>query len=202
MLYKNYIKRFFDIFLSIILLPIILFITLIVGAAIFLNDQGSVFYKANRRGKDGKVFKMFKFRSMKMNAKDIRNEDNTTFNSANDSRVTSVGRFLRKTSIDELAQVFNVLKGDMSWIGPRASIPRENYNYSDLTPEQQKKLEVRPGITGYTQSLYRNSITKEEKLKYDNYYVDNLSFILDIKIIFWTIKTVLFGKNIYRNSDK
>jgi len=198
-MYKKYIKRILDISVALIALPFVCIITILVAPFIFAEDQGKIFFKAIRRGKNGKIFKMYKLRSMKENALDLRNKDNSTFNSENDSRVTKIGKILRKTSLDELPQVFNVLKGDMSWIGPRASIPREGYTWDDLDDTQKKRLTIRPGITGYTASLYRNSISRDEKQKLDCYYVDNISFILDAKIVFWTIKTVLMHKNLYTN---
>ena len=118
-MYKKYIKRILDVVLSMIAIPLILILTVFVGTAIYLEDHGTVFYRAERRGLYGKVFKMYKFRSMKMNAPDLRNKDNSTFNSDSDPRVTKVGRILRKASIDELPQFFNVFWGDMSVIGPR-----------------------------------------------------------------------------------
>lgn len=201
-MYRKYIKRFLDILISLLVFPVVGVVFILVAPMIFLEDRGSIIYKAKRRGRNGKIFDMYKFRSMKMNAPDLRNEDNSTFNSQNDPRVTRIGSILRKTSIDELPQVINVLKGDMSWIGPRASIPRNGYTWDDLDEIQKKRLTIRPGITGYTASLYRNSIPKEEKQRYDCYYVDHMSFSLDLKIVFWTISTVLLHKNLYTNKEK
>lgn len=200
MLYQNYVKRLLDMILSLIALPFVCLAILIIGPMIYLEDRGSIFYKAKRRGKDGKIFYMYKLRSMKMNAPDLRNADNSTFNSADDPRVTKVGRIIRKLSVDELPQVFNVLKGEMSWIGPRASVPREGYTWDDMDSWQKKRLSIRPGITGYTAALYRNSISRDEKQKMDGYYVDNMSFLLDVKIICWTAATVLLRRNIYTNA--
>lgn len=198
-MYKNYIKRGIDLIISLCSLPFVLIACLIFGSLIWLEDRGTIFYVAKRRGLKGSIFNMYKLRSMKIGAQDIRNQDNSTFNSADDTRVTKVGKFLRKTSMDELPQVFNVLKGDMSLIGPRASIPIDGVKWGDLNELQKKRLTVRPGITGYTAAIYRNSIPQEEKRKWDCYYVDNMSFILDVKIFFWTIKTVLLHKNVYTN---
>lgn len=198
-MYKKYIKRILDIIFALLALPFVMLISLFIGLAIFLEDRGGIFYKAKRRGMNGKIFNMYKFRSMKVNAPDLRNKDNSTFNSKNDPRVTKTGRILRKTSIDELPQVFNVLKGDMSWIGPRAPIPKEGYTWDDLNDLQKKRLSIRPGITGYTAALYRNSISKEKKRALDRFYIDKMNFILDVKIIFWTIRTVITGENIYTN---
>lgn len=194
-LYSRFFKRIFDFFGALILAPFILTVTLLVGPAIFLEDRGSIIYKAKRRGIKGKVFDMYKFRSMKMNAPDLRNADNSTYNSPDDPRITKVGRLLRKTSIDELPQVLNILKGDMSFIGPRPitiNRPLEEYD------EKRKiRLLVRPGITGYSQAYYRNSISQEEKLEHDAEYAQNVTFVGDLKIFFKTIATVFLRKNVY-----
>ena len=137
---------------------------------------------------------MFKYRTMRMNSPDIRNIDGTTFNSEKDFRLTKIGSFLRKTSIDELPQIFNVLLGDMSFIGPRPSPMGNEKTYTDFV---KKKFNVRPGITGYNQALKRNSATLEERYKNDVYYAEHVSFLLDAKIVLMTIKTVLLRRNIY-----
>lgn len=199
-MYKNYFKRLFDICGSLLAIPFVLLVGVVVSLMIYLEDKGSVFYLAPRRGRYGKIFKMFKFRSMKMNAPDIRNADNSTYNSPNDPRVTKVGKFIRKTSIDELPQFFNVLIGDMSFIGPRpVTINRPLEEYDE---NRKRRLEVRPGITGYSQAYFRNSISNEEKLEKDAIYAQNVTFMGDLKIIFATIKTVVFGKNIYNEKNK
>lgn len=200
-MYKKYVKRILDIIVSLLALPFVFLAIVIFGPLIYIEDRGTIFYKAKRRGLNGKIFYMYKLRSMRMNAPDLRNKDNSTFNSSNDPRVTKVGRFLRKTSIDEVPQIINVLKGDMSLIGPRAPIPITGMEWEDLNKMQQKRLTVRPGITGYAAATYRNAIPQEEKLKWDCYYVDKVSFLLDMKIIFLTIKVVLLHKNIYTNSS-
>lgn len=133
---------------------------------------------------------------MKVNAPDIRNEDGSTFNSEDDPRLTNIGRFIRKTSIDELPQILNVLFGQMAWIGPRPS-PLGNINmYPDY---YKKKCKVLPGITGYAQAKLRNTASMEERMKYDIYYADHISFFLDVRIVFMTVATVLFQKGIYHN---
>src|SRR5699024_345724 len=116
-MYKYFIKRLLDVILAIALIPLLLVVTVLVAPFIFLEDKGSVFYISDRLGKKGRVFKMYKFRTMKENSRDIRNADGSTYNGEYDSRVTKVGRFLRRTSIDELPQVLNVLRGEMSFIG-------------------------------------------------------------------------------------
>lgn len=194
-LYKYFFKRLFDIVLSLILLPFIGIICIIFGILIFIEDGSPIFYVSTRRGKDGVTFKMIKLRSMKNDSPDLRMKDGSTYNAANDSRQTKIGKIIRKLSIDELPQVFNVLIGDMSFIGPRPSLVSHRYN--ELSEEKKKRLQVRPGITGYSQAYYRNRISQEEKIRYDCWYVDHVSFLTDLKIIFKTIKTVLGEKNIY-----
>lgn len=198
-MYKNFIKRFFDILIGLAALPFIVLLILIIAPIIYFEDRGPIFYNGERRGLNGKVFKMYKFRSMFVNAPDIRNADFSTFNSDMDSRVTKVGHILRKTSLDEVPQFLNLLKGDMSLIGPRPNLtskPLESFDEYEL-----KRISVRPGITGYNQAYFRNSIPQKEKYINDCYYVDHISFVLDIKIIFETAKTVLLSKNINTNSS-
>lgn len=137
---------------------------------------------------------MYKFRSMKENSQDIRNEDGSTYNGEDDPRVTKIGKILRKTSLDEIPQILNVLKGDMSVIGPRPDLPEHLEQYEE---NENRKLEVRPGITGYNQAYYRNSVSWRERIQNDIYYIDHLNFMLDIKIIFKTIYTVILHKGIY-----
>lgn len=197
MIYRKIIKRILDLILAIIALPFVLIICLIFGILIYIEDKGDIFYIAKRRGLNGSIFGMYKLRSMKMNAPDIRNEDNSTFNSANDPRVTKIGKILRKTSIDELPQVFNILKGDMSWIGPRPiTIDRP---VSEYDQKRIDRLKVRPGVTGYAQAYFRNNISQEEKLQLDAEYAKEISFLLDLKIVFKTIQIVLLQKNVYTN---
>ena len=197
MVYKKYIKRILDILLALVVLPFVFVVCLIFGILIFAEDRGDIFYIANRRGRNGSVFGMYKLRSMKMNAPDIRNKDNSTFNSSDDPRVTKIGKIMRKASIDELPQIFNILKGDMSWIGPRPNQPSKNYD--DMTDKEKERLSIRPGVTGYSQAYFRNSISQDEKLIKDLYYVNNISFLLDFKIVLQTIKSVLFQENINTN---
>ena len=193
-MYKHFFKRVVDIIIGLIALPIVLLIILVLAPFIYLTDRGPVFYNAERIGKFGKHFKMFKLRSMYVNAPDLKNPDGSTYNSDNDPRVTPVGRFMRKTSLDEFPQFLNVLIGDMSFIGPRPKVGQIDYN--NLTEDKRKSYSVKPGVTGYSQAYFRNSITNEEKYHYDAYYADHITFMMDMKIIFKTIKSVLFRENI------
>jgi lipopolysaccharide/colanic/teichoic acid biosynthesis glycosyltransferase len=132
---------------------------------------------------------------MKMNAPDIRNHDGTTYNSENDTRLTKIGKLIRKTSIDEIPQILNVIKGDMSFVGPRPDMPDAIDLYGD---EFIRKLNLRPGITGLNQAYFRNSADLETRFKNDVFYVDNYSFSIDIKIIFKTIQAVFKRKNVFK----
>ena len=194
-MYKKCIKRAIDFCIALVARPFVCIIILIMAPIIYINNPGPIFYNAKRRGKDGKVFRMYKLRSMYVDAPDLRNEDGSTFNGEQDNRVTKVGKFMRKTSIDELPQMFNVLLGDMSLIGPRPILATQSYEtLSDLAKE---RLKIRPGITGYAQAYFRNAIGEEEKFKIDCYYGKHISFGLDVKILIKTIITVIKKDNIY-----
>lgn len=193
-MYKNFFKRVFDLILALIALPFWLIILVIIGPMIFFQDRGSIFYNAPRLGKNGKVFKMYKFRSMKMNAPDLRNEDGSTFNAEDDPRLTRIGKFIRKTSLDETPQLLNIIKGDMSIIGPRPDLPEHRELYEG---NEERKLEIRPGVTGYNQAYFRNTVPWKERIQNDIYYIDHLSWWLDIKIFFKTAISVLKREDVF-----
>lgn len=194
-MYKNFFKRLIDFIIALIAFPFVLLLCIFVWIAIKLDDGGPLFHMASRIGKDGRIFKMYKFRSMIVNAPDLRMEDGSTYNAEDDPRVTRVGRFLRKTSLDEIPQLLNVLIGDMALIGPR---PDSAFYLKHYTPEERVILTVRPGITGWNQAVNRNSVGTKEKLQNDIYYVEHLSFAFDLKVIWLTVKTVLSHKDVYR----
>ena len=181
-MYKNYLKRFFDFCISLIaiicLCPILLVITIWLH---FANKGAGAFFYQERPGKDGKIFKVIKFRTM------TEEKDENGRLLPPTQRYTPVGKLVRSLSIDELPQLFNVLKGDMSLIGPRPLLTRYLELYS---PEQARRHEVRPGITGWAQCHGRNSISWTEKFKLDVWYVDNCSLRVDIKVILLTIMKV------------
>lgn len=181
-IYNNVIKRVFDLLISLILFIVLLPIFLIVGILIKLDDKGPIFYKQERTGKHGKIFKMYKFRSMNFLPKELE------MTVPHDKRITRVGRFLRKTSLDELPQIINILKGEMSIIGPRPWIP---IYYENFTDEQKHRCDCLPGITGLAQSHGRNGLSIFEKIDYDIKYAKSVSFKMDLSIIFHTIKVVL-----------
>lgn len=197
-MYRHFFKRIIDILISLVGLMLFFLLFLILGPIIYFKDKGPIFYNANRIGLNGKLFKMYKFRSMYVNAPDIRNEDGSTYNADDDPRVTPIGRFMRKTSLDEFPQFLNVFLGDMSIIGPRPDPPDDIYIY---TEEQKQKLNVKPGITGYNQAYYRNSVLQDEKFTNDVYYAKHISFILDCKIFFKTILVVLKHDNVYNDAS-
>ena len=189
-------KRVTDIFLSAIGLILLSPILLIVAIAIRIDSKGPIIFKQDRVGKDGKIFSMYKFRSMIVNAEELKAKLETKnemsgpmFKMKNDPRITKVGRFIRKTSIDELPQLINVIKGDMSLVGPRPSLPKEVEKFS---PWMLERLKVKPGITCYWQVMGRNNIAFEEWMKLDVKYVHEMNYWLDIKLIFKTF-FVLFG---------
>ena len=196
--YQRIFKRGIDILISIIILPFLLIIAIPIAIAIKIEDGGPIFYKSRRLGKNFKEFNMLKFRSMKIDSPDLRNEDGSTFNSRTDPRVTRVGRFIRETSLDELPQFLNVLVGDMRFVGPRAGDIESKDTYE--TDEKDKML-VHPGITGYTQAYYRNNLSVREKRLYDAWYSHNVSISLDFKIIIKTISTVFKRENLYTNEE-
>lgn len=197
-MYKNFIKGKLDILGAILFLPIFLIILIPVSILIKLDSKGPIFYQGERVGKNLKKYKMFKFRSMVVNAPDVRNEDGSTYNEVNDSRQTRVGRILRKTSIDELPQILNVLNGDMSFVGPRPS-PTGNEELYD--ENYLEKFSVKPGITGFTQAYFRNNASIKERQRNDLFYINNLSFLLDVKILLKTLKTVFKREGLYTNKS-
>lgn len=187
-MYKHFFKRFFDFWIALIVLILIYPILLIVTIWLhFANKGAGAFFTQDRPGKGEKIFKVIKFKSMT----DERDVDGNLLPEA--QRLTKIGAFIRKFSIDELPQLINVLKGDMAFIGPRPLLPKYLPLY---TEEQHRRHEVRPGISGWAQVHGRNNITWTEKFKLDVWYVDHVSLWIDIKVIFLTIKSVLSSKDI------
>lgn len=186
-MYRNIIKRFLDLIIASIgflfLLPIFFLVTIL----LFVVNQGKPFFFQLRPGKNGRLFKIIKFKTMN----DKRGEDGQLL--SDKERLTVVGSFVRKTSMDEIPQLLNVIKGDMSLIGPRPLLPEYLPLYSK---EQNRRHEVRPGITGWAQINGRNAIGWTQKFQLDVWYVDNLSFWLDLKIILLTIKKVIVREGI------
>lgn len=195
-MYRFFLKRFVDTSIAVMALPLWFLLLIIIGPIIYVQDKGAVFYNAPRLGLNGKQFVMYKFRSMAVNSPDVRNEDGSTFNAEHDPRLTKVGKFLRRTSLDETPQILNIVKGEMSLVGPRPDLPEMLNRYTDF---ERDKLLVRPGITGYNQAYYRNGNNIKSRLENDVFYTQNLSFMLDTKIIFKTLHTLFTQSNLYRN---
>lgn len=192
--YVRFGKRACDIAISLVALPVVGAVTAACGIAVKAEDGGPVFYNAPRVGRGGKDFTMFKLRSMKVDAPDLVMEDGSTYNGADDPRMTRVGAFMRKTSLDEIPQFLNVLRGDMSVIGPRPDLRRETELY---VGDEGEKLSVRPGITGYAAVYGRNALPWHDRLALDVHYVRNLSFPLDAKVFAKTFSTVFSQEGIY-----
>lgn len=194
-----FIKRLFDILSASALALVLTPLWIIVAIAIKLDSKGPVFFKQNRRTKDGRVFKMLKFRSMVVNAEQMAAG---LFNYENDPRVTKVGRFLRDTSIDELPQLFNIIKGDMSVVGPRPCVEYELGDFDTLNKRYKKRFQVKAGLTGLAQTMGRNDNSWDNKVTYDNQYVDafkKIGVLIDIKILWNSVIKVSKKENIYEN---
>lgn len=197
--FNLFLKRLFDIVSSGLLVLVLTPLLIIVAIWIKLDSKGPVFFKQGRRTKDGRAFNMLKFRSMVVNAEHM---GTGLFNYENDPRVTKVGRFLRNTSIDELPQLFNILKGDMSVVGPRPCVTYELGDFDTLNKRYKKRFEVKAGLTGLAQVKGRNDIGWDEKVGYDNQYVDEfkrIGVLADIKILFESVIKVFKKEDIYEN---
>ena len=187
-MYKHFFKRVFDFFISLIALLLIGWFLIVIAIWLhFANKGAGAFFFQERPGKDGKIFKVIKFKTMT----DEQDEEGNLL--PDEARLTNVGKFVRSTSIDELPQLINVLKGDMALIGPRPLLPQYIPLYS---PEQARRHEVRPGISGWAQCHGRNAISWAEKFKLDVWYVDHCSLWTDIQVVIITIKNVLMRKDI------
>lgn len=183
-MYKRFFKRMIDIIMSLLILIILSPVMLILAIAIKLDSKGPVVFKQQRIGLKGKVFNIYKFRSMCVNAEKT---GSGVYSGKGDPRVTRVGRFLRASSADELVQAWNVLKGDMSFIGPRPPLTYHPWPIEEYTEEQLRMFEVRPGITGWAQVNGRKEVEWHRRIELNVWYVDHVSLFLDVKIFFMTI---------------
>lgn len=182
-MYRHFLKRLFDILLSLLVLVILSPVFLITAIAVKIDSKGPVLFKQERLGKGGRVFKIYKFRSMCVNAE---HTGSGVYSGKGDARVTRVGRIIRATSIDELPQAVNILKGDMSFIGPRPPLTYHPWPIDEYTDEQRKMFDVRPGITGWAQINGRKAVEWHDRIKLSVWYVEHLTMWLDIKIFFLT----------------
>ena len=186
------VKRILDLLFSFFLLLVGALPMLLVGILVRLDSPGPAIFKQVRLGRGGKPFSMYKFRSMAVNSE---HTGSGVYSGRDDPRVTRVGRILRMTSIDELPQLVNILKGDMSFIGPRPPLTYHPWPFEKYTPEQKKRFSVRPGVTGWAQVNGRKTVAWEQRLKYDVEYTEKMSFGFDMKIFGMTIKNVLARKD-------
>ncbi len=198
---SKFFKRLFDIFASFIAILLLMLLWIAVAIAIKCDSKGPVFFKQERRTKDGKVFKMLKFRSMVV---DAEKTGAGLFNYKDDPRVTKVGRFLRNSSIDELPQLFNIFIGDMSVVGPRPCVVYELGDFDTLNKRYKKRFKMRAGLTGLAQVMGRNDISWDEKVEYDNQYIDNFKkhgVFTDIRILWLSVIKVFKKADIYENKE-
>jgi len=194
---KVAVKRIMDIFLSVLALIVFSPLLMMIAAAIRLDSKGSIFFRQGRLGKDGKVFSVWKFRTMIQNAEYM---GDGLFNYEDDFRVTRVGKILRKTSMDEAPQLLNILKGEMSIVGPRPPVTYEHGNFKDYPAAWRKRFTMRPGVTGLAQISGRNELSWEEKIKYDDEYIDlfnKYSVLIDIKIMYITTIKIFSMTSVY-----
>jgi len=195
-----FIKRLIDFFGSLLGVILISPILLIIALIIKITSRGPVFFKQERLGKDGKTFNIFKFRTMVVNAEKIG--DGLFVKTEQDNRITKIGKLLRATSLDELPQLWNVIVGDMSLVGPRPPVPQHPHKYEEYTDIQRKRFEMKPGMTGLTQVTVRNSVPWDERIPVDVEYVEKFNVWLDIKILFKTIQKIFVRESIYTHSEK
>lgn len=195
-----FFKRCIDFLGSLIGLIILSPVFAIISVLIKLTSKGPVFFLQERLGKDGKVFKIIKFRTMVVNAEHMG--DGLRVKEGTDPRITKIGRFLRKTSLDELPQLFNTLAGSMSLVGPRPPATYHPYNgYENYPIWAKKRFQMRPGVTGLAQATVRNSASWDERIRIDNEYIDKFNVLFDIKILFMTVARVLRSSDIYAPSQ-
>lgn len=194
-MYKKCFKRMIDLTISLLLFIPFFLMFLLIWLTISIDSKGGVFFKQRRLGKNGIEFEIYKFRTMIINAE---KKGSGIYTSDNDPRITKVGHFLRKTSLDELPQIINIVKGDMSFVGPRPPVPYHPYKYKEYDEEKRLRFNVKPGVTGMAQAYGRNTLTWDERIEYDVKYVKNINFFLDCKIVIKTILSVIKKENIYR----
>lgn len=190
------IKRLIDIFGSLFGIIILSPLLFIIALSIKLTSKGPVFFKQERLGKNGKIFKILKFRTMVVNAEKIG--DGLSVKNDNDNRITKIGKILRSTSLDELPQLFNVILGQMSLVGPRPPVTYFPYDgYENYPNWAKKRFTMKPGMTGLTQVTVRNSVSWDERIKLDNKYIDSFSLCLDFKLLFRTLVKIFKTESIY-----
>ena len=196
-MYKHFFKRFFDIIISLLFMVLLSPVLLVTCILIMIDSKGPIIFKQERIGLNGKVFKIYKFRSMVVGAE---NTGTGVYSNRQDTRVTKIGKILRSTSIDELPQIFNIIKGDMSFIGPRPPLTYHPWTIDKYTTDQMRMFEVRPGITGWAQINGRKGVEWNNRIKLNVWYVDNVSFLLDLHIFIVTILKVVTNEDNENNN--
>ncbi len=191
-MYSKFFKRFADVVFSLIILAVFGIFMALIAIAIKIDSKGPVIFRQQRIGKNGRVFTIYKFRTMCVGAE---NQGSGVYSDKNDKRVTRVGKLLRASSLDELPQIFNILRGEMSFIGPRPPLTYHPWSYSEYTEEQKEMFSVRPGITGLAQISGRKNVEWNKRIEINLYYIHNISFLTDVKI---ALKTIF---KVARNSD-
>ncbi|PFG15097.1 sugar transferase [Bacillus sp. es.036] len=194
-----FMKRSIDLLGSLIGIIIISPIIIIIALAIKLTSKGPIFFRQERLGKNGGLFKILKFRTMVVNAEKVGT--GLFVKTENDNRITKIGKVLRSTSLDELPQLWNVVVGEMSLVGPRPPVPHHPYKYEDYSSFQKKRFEMKPGMTGLTQVTVRNSVPWDKRIPIDVEYVEKFNVWLDIMIILKTIKKLFKGSSIYTHNN-
>ena len=192
-IYKTYIKRRLDIVFSAVMLFILWPLLLIIAILVKIDSKGPAIFVQDRLTLDGRVFKMLKFRTMIVNAE---KQGTGAYSFQNDPRITKIGRILRKLSLDELLQLVNILKGDMSFVGPRPILTYHPCKYEEYTEEEKKVFTVRPGITGWAQINGRNTVDWIQRFELNEWYVEHVNFLLDLRIIIKTVLQVFTAKEI------
>ncbi len=191
-LYRDYLKRIVDLFITVPLLVVTVIPMMLIAVAVKLDSPGPVLFRQDRLGKDGRVFKMLKFRSMCVGAE---TKGSGVYSGKDDNRVTRVGKILRATSLDEMPQMLNVLRGDMSLLGPRPPLTYHPWPFEVYTEEQRRMFDVRPGFSGWAQVHGRKEVEWPHRIELNVWYVEHVRFSLDVKIFFMTIFKVITNKN-------
>lgn len=194
-IYQRYFKRLFDLLLTGLILALLSPLLLIVALAIRITSSGPVFFSQVRAGREGRPFRVYKFRSMQLNEADPTQMGKV---GGHDPLITTVGRIIRRSKIDELPQLLNVLKGEMSLVGPRPTLMEQ---VADYTPKQRRRLEVLPGLTGWSQVNGNTELSWDDRIRLDIWYVAHLSFWLDLRILLMTVGVVLMGERIKRHDS-